>query len=101
MRSFRHCWLVITGRIPVQYSTERMEFDMALEKFTAAVADLKTAADALIAKSGSDASAAASAQSELANVDVNAAAAIQPITDSINAVLNPAPSGGSGEQPQS
>lgn len=88
-RRLRHCWLIITGRIPVQYSPERMEFDMALDNFTAATAALQSAANALIAKSSSDASALTAAQAELANVDSQATAAIQPITDALHAAANP------------
>lgn len=65
---------------------------MALDKFNAAAADLSTAADALIAKASTDAASAAQAQSDLANADDAATATIQPITDKINAALNP-PSG--------
>lgn len=88
-RRFRHCWLVLTGRIPVQFSPERMEFDMSLDNFNAAVAGLQSAADALIAKSSNDASALASAKTELAGVDQQAASAIQPITDALKAAVPP------------
>jgi hypothetical protein len=89
VRRFRHVILILIGREPYAYSTERMEFEMALDKFHAAAADLSTAADALIAKASTDAASAAQAQTDLANADDTATAAIQPITDKINAALNP------------
>lgn len=63
---------------------------MALDNFTAAVADLQAAANALITKSAADASAVAAAETALANVDSTATAAIQPIIDSLKAAV-PAP----------
>jgi hypothetical protein len=89
VRRFRHVILILIGRAPYAYSTERMEFEMALDKFTAAAAELNTAADALIAKAASDATNATQAQSDLAAADDTATAAIQPITDKINTALNP------------
>lgn len=85
----RHCWLVITGRIDFDFSTERMEFYMALEKTLAAVAELTTAANALIAQAQADHTNAAQAAADLAAADDTAAAAIQPVIDSINAAVTP------------
>jgi multidrug resistance efflux pump len=62
-----------------------MEFQMALDNFNAAVANLETAADNLIAKASADAAALAQAQSDLANADAAATAAIQPVIDKLNA----------------
>jgi hypothetical protein len=68
-----------------------MEFQMALDNFNnVAVPALKAAADALIAKAAADGSALAQAQSDLANADAAATAAIQPITDSLTTAVPPA-----------
>jgi hypothetical protein len=80
---FRHIWLIIIGRTPYCYSTERMEFEMALENFTAAVVTLEAAADRLIAKAAADASAHTQAAADLAAVDTTATAAIQPVIDKL------------------
>lgn len=90
MRRVRHAVLVLIGRVPYEFSTERMEFCMAFEKFTAAAAELTDAANRVIAKAESDASSATAATADLANADNTAAAAIQPVIDALNAAA-PAP----------
>ena len=89
----RHCWLVITGRINFDYSTERMEFYMAMDALNAAAASASAAADRLIAKAQADEASLAQANSELANADAAAAAVVQPIADKLNAAapVPPAP----------
>jgi hypothetical protein len=81
----RHCWLIITRRICFDFSTERMEFYMALENFKAAADRLDAAADRLIAKAAADEAALAQANADLAGADSAAAAIIQPIADRLNA----------------
>jgi hypothetical protein len=89
MRRWRHVILILNRRIRYQFSTEKMEFEIALENFNNAVSALSSAADALIQKAGTDASALAQANTELAAVDSQATAAVQAQTDKINAALNP------------
>lgn len=91
VRRVRHAFLILLGREPYRFSTERMEFDMALDNFTAATEALNTAADALIAHCSGHEAALAQAQTDLANADAAATAAIQPITDKINAAIAPPP----------
>lgn len=67
-----------------------MEFEMALDKFTAAAAELTDAANRVIAKAASNEAAATQAQNDLANADDTATAAIQPVIDALNAAA-PAP----------
>lgn len=84
MRRIKHCWLIITGRIDFDYSTERMELYMALDNLNSLVASASAAADRLIAKAGSDEQALAQAQSDLAGLEAQAVAAVQPLADKIS-----------------
>lgn len=69
-----HAVLVLIGRCPAQFSTERLELFMALEKTNAALADLKTAiANALAAKDAT----IAQLQQEVADADAAIAADIE------------------------
>lgn len=90
-RRLRHCWLVITGRIDFDFSTERMEFYMALEKTLAAAAELQAAANRVIGQLQASEQSSAQATSDLATADDQAAAAIQPVIDALNAAVPPVP----------
>jgi hypothetical protein len=87
VRRVRHAILILIGREPYRFSTERMDLAMALENFTIAAAALADAADRLIAHCEGHAAELAQAQSDLANADATATAAIQPVVDRINAAL--------------
>lgn len=87
LRRARHAFLILMGRAPLAFSTEELELYMTLDKFNAAVASLNAAADALIAKASSDASALAQAQSDLEAADSTASAAVQSVTGKINAAV--------------
>jgi hypothetical protein len=84
-RRLRHIWLIIIGRVPYCFSTERMEFQMSLDNFNASVANLNNAADRLIAKASTDEAALIHAQADLAAADATATAALQPVLDKVNA----------------
>lgn len=58
---------------------------MALENFTAAAAELNSLATDLIAKCGGHEATIAQLQSDLANADQTATAAIQPTIDALKA----------------
>jgi hypothetical protein len=87
----RHVWLILIGRVPLAFSTEAMELKMTLDAFKNAAADLDAAADRLIAKASSDAASLAQAQSDLANVEAEATAAIQPTIDKLNSAAPATP----------
>ena len=74
-RRLHHAILIIAGKV----NLERLERFMALENFTNALAAANTAADALIAKLGSEA----------AQLDSEAAAGVQSLADKLNAAVNP------------
>ena len=93
---FRHAWLILIGRVPYRYSTERMNFEMALDALNSAVANLQAAATAIVAKLQADDASLAStqaalaqAQSDLANGDATQSAAVQAVADQLNAAVVP------------
>ena len=64
---------------------------MALDNFNNAVTALNAAADTLVQKSAADEAALAQAQTDLANLDATATAAIQPVVDRLTAAASPPP----------
>jgi hypothetical protein len=90
VRRFHHVILILIGRAPYAYSTERMEFEMALDKFTAAAAELTDAANRLITHCKDHEGQVAQLTADLAQADETATAAIQPTIDALNAAAPPA-----------
>jgi hypothetical protein len=91
VRRFRHVVLILMGKAPYEFSTERMELFMALENFNAKVAELNEAAQRVIGQLQASEQSSAHATSDLANADQTATAAIQPIVDALNAAIPPVP----------
>lgn len=94
VRRVRHAFLILLGREPYRFSTERMEFEMAFENTTAAIEELKAASQRLIAQLHANEQSAAAANSALGDVataDEATAAAVQSVTDSLNAASPPTP----------
>ena len=62
---------------------------MALEQLTNLVAEASANADAILAKASSDSAALAQAQSDIANMEANAVAVVQPLADKLSAANPP------------
>jgi vacuolar-type H+-ATPase subunit H len=72
------------------HEARKWRIKMALENLTALVAAASADADAIIAKAGSDASALAQAQSDIANLEAQAVAVVQPLADKLHGAVPPA-----------
>jgi hypothetical protein len=88
VRRLRHIILILTGRAS-RAELALMEFDMAFEKTTAALEDLKAARDRIVAEVQSLQTAAANVPDTSA-VDDATAAAITDVTNSLNGAVPPA-----------
>jgi hypothetical protein len=71
-------------------SLDRILLKMALEALSALVATAQGAAGRIITKAQGDASALADAESQIANLEHDAIAAVQPLADQLN-TADPAP----------
>lgn len=91
VRRFRHVILILMGRTPYEFSTERMELQMALDNFNEKVAELNAAANRVLAQLQASEQSSAQATSDLASADQTASAAIQPIIDALNSAVPPVP----------
>jgi hypothetical protein len=91
VRRARHILLILFGRVP-EATLARMEFDMAFEKTTAAIEELKLARDKVVATlQASEAAVAGAAQlqADAQTADDNTAAAITEVTTSLQNAVPP------------
>jgi hypothetical protein len=72
------------------HEARKWRIKMALENLTALVNATSADADAIIAKAGTDASALAQAQTDIANLEAQAVSVVQPLADKLHAAV-PAP----------
>lgn len=73
------------------HEARKWRIKMALENLTALVAAASSDADEIISQASSDAAALAQAKSDIANLEANAVAVVQPLADKLAAAVPATP----------